>query len=93
MPLVESSNYILIPKRLARRTAIGLALGTAGLLLSHPVWLTWLGRLLIVDEAPQPAAAIVVLGGGNGERDATAARLWAAPFHGLRFMAQPRCYP
>jgi uncharacterized SAM-binding protein YcdF (DUF218 family) len=37
-------------------------------------------QALIVDEPPQPAAAIVVLGGGSGDREAAGARLFADGF-------------
>ncbi|MBM4423841.1 MAG: YdcF family protein [Chloroflexi bacterium] len=77
MPLVQSSDFILIPKRKARRALGGVLLGLAAIITLHPLWLPLIARALIVDEPLQKADAIVVLGGGNGERDATAARLWA----------------
>ncbi len=74
------TDYILIPKRQARRAAGGLLLGLALLTTLHPLWLPWVAWALIIDEPPQPADAIVVLGGGAGERDLMAARLYAAGF-------------
>ncbi len=77
MPLVESNDYILIPKRRARRALGGLILSLAVIITLHPLWLTFMAQILIVSDPPHPADAIVVLGGGSGERDATAARLYA----------------
>ena len=55
----------------------------AGLLLllaiaSHRWWLTGMARLLVVDQAPKTADAIVVLGGGDGSRAARALDLYDA---------------
>ena len=77
MPLVDSSHYFLIPRRRARQMALGVTLGLALLALSHRIWLVWAAQVLIVNEPSQPADAIVVLGGGSGDREATAARLFA----------------
>jgi len=35
---------------------------------SHQLWLPLMARALVVDHPPQPADAILVLGGGQGER-------------------------
>lgn len=77
MPLVDTKDYVIIPRRRARRALGAAMLGLAAFITLHPLWLTWMARILIVDDPPQRADAIVVLGGGNGERDATAARLYA----------------
>ena len=76
MPLIDSADYFLIPRRKARR-AVGAFLLTLAVWLSlHPILLPPLAQVLIVDEAPQKAAAIVVLGGGSGDRERTGARLY-----------------
>ena len=69
--------YILIPKRQARRAAASLLLGLALTITLHPLWLPLVAYALIVDQPPQKADAIVVLGGGSGDREATGARLYA----------------
>ncbi len=54
------------------------SLVTLGLLLAatHAVWLPWVARLLIDGEAPTEADAILVLGGGSGDRLERAAQLY-----------------
>ncbi len=70
-------DYFLIPKRAARRTLAGLMLTFALALTFYPAWLPLVAQALIVDEPLQKADAIVVLGGGTGDREATGARLFA----------------
>lgn len=77
MRTVDPAAYILISRRRARRCLAGLLFGLAGALSLHPVLLPAAAWILIVDEPPQPADAIVVLGGGSGDREFTAARLYA----------------
>lgn len=75
--MVDSSQYILIPKRALWR---GLGIGLIVLVLAlifHRLWLPALAQVFIVDEPPMRADAIVVLGGGSGDREATGARLYA----------------
>jgi len=45
---------------------------------SHRWWLTGVPRLLVVDQAPRSADAILVLGGGDGSRAARALALYEA---------------
>jgi uncharacterized SAM-binding protein YcdF (DUF218 family) len=56
-----------------------LAAGVLVLLVLTPgVWLPAIGQWLVVSRSPQPADAIIVLGGGNGERTRTGVRLYDA---------------
>lgn len=75
-------GYWLISRRLVRRVVFGAVLLVAGFALAHPLWLTALGRFTIGGSGePQPADAILVLGGGfDGQREDTAARLYADGF-------------
>ena len=70
-------DYLLIPKRALRRTLAGLLLALALAVTFYPLWLPLAAQVLIVDEPLQKAEAIVVLGGGTGDREATGARLFA----------------
>jgi uncharacterized SAM-binding protein YcdF (DUF218 family) len=74
---VDSTDYIHIPKRALRKAIGALLLGIALSLALHPILLPPLAYALIVNEPLQKAAAIVVLGGGSGERERTGARLYA----------------
>ncbi|MFQ5894460.1 MAG: YdcF family protein [Nitrospinota bacterium] len=63
------------PRARARRwpwVALALAAGFALFLWAG----TRAGHFLVVDEPPRPADAVVVLGGGEGERAGTAAALY-----------------
>ena len=71
------NDYLLIPKRALRRTIAGLMLALALTLTFYPAYLPLVAQALIVDEPLQKAEAIVVLGGGAGDREATGARLFA----------------
>ncbi len=70
-------DYLLIPKRALRRIIAGLLLALALALTFYPAYLPLVAQVLIVDEPLQQAEAIVVLGGGTGDREATGARLFA----------------
>lgn len=74
---VDSSKYWLIPKRRVQRALGGMMLGLALAAALHPAWLPLVAQILIVDDPLQQADAIVVLGGGTGDREVTAARLYA----------------
>ncbi len=74
---IDASKYILIPRRRAQRALGGLILGLALTAALHPAWLPLVAKILIVDDPLQKADAIVVLGGGTGDREVTAARLYA----------------
>jgi uncharacterized SAM-binding protein YcdF (DUF218 family) len=75
--MIEASQYILISKRRLGR-AVGFVLIVLLLaLILHRLWLPALAQVFIVDETPVMADAIVILGGGSGDRDATGARLYA----------------
>lgn len=73
----DLTDFILIPKRRVQRAVGGLILGLALTAALHPAWLPLVAHILIVDDPPQEADAIVVLGGGTGDREVTAARLYA----------------
>lgn len=77
MTTVDLNNYIVIPKRAARRALGAFLLGSAVVLTLHRLWLPLAAEALIVDDPPRPADAIVVLGGGSGDREITGARLYA----------------
>ncbi|MBI5957407.1 MAG: hypothetical protein HY866_01640, partial [Chloroflexi bacterium] len=36
--------------------------------ITHNVWLRWIGHFLVVSDPLQPVDAIVILGGGGRER-------------------------
>ncbi len=74
--LERPEEYVHLRK--ARLRKAGLALLALALLViaTHPWWLTALGRFLVVDQPPHPADAILVLGGGAGEREEWAAELY-----------------
>lgn len=46
------------------------------LILGHRWWLPWLARALFVDQAPQRADALLILGGGDGSRQDRAIALY-----------------
>ena len=62
--------------RLARLLLVGLILLL--LIAGRRWWLASLARLLVVDQAPRAAGAILVLGGGDGSRAAHALALYEA---------------
>ncbi|MBN1284234.1 MAG: YdcF family protein [Anaerolineae bacterium] len=79
-------DLVLVDRRLyaIRRRRPRLWLGLAGLLLivtgllvvGRAVWLQALGDFLVYRQAPHAADAIIVLGGGSGERSALGAALY-----------------
>ena len=77
--LVDRDRYIVRPRG-CRRVMQGLAvLLLAGMFVLIAGWRTWLGAMgefLIYGEAPAPADAIIVLGGGYGSRVALGAELY-----------------
>jgi len=77
MTLVDPSDYILIPKRRLQQMAGGAMIALALAITLSSLWLPWGAQVLIVNERPQKADAIVVLGGGSGDREITGARLYA----------------
>lgn len=68
------------PRRAPRRAPWLLILLALVLLwvLLHPWWLPLLPRLLLVDQPPAQADAIMVLGGGSGSREDRAMALYRA---------------
>lgn len=83
LPLNNTPRWVAHPERYwhIRKTAVRLivALGIGSLLflcLTHSLWLTDLARLLIVSEPPRSVDAILVLGGGSGEREQAGAQLY-----------------
>lgn len=76
--LVDRRRYIIRPRR--RRLWLGLAgvvLIVAGLLIAaRGLWLPAVGAALVYRQEPHAADAIVVLGGGSGERSALGAALY-----------------
>jgi uncharacterized SAM-binding protein YcdF (DUF218 family) len=77
MTLIDPAKHFVIPKQRARRWLAGLLAGLAAVLGLHPLLLPPLAQALVVNQPPAPADAIVVLGGGSGDREVTAARLYA----------------
>lgn len=75
--MLDPSGYILLPKRSLRRATAAVILTLALLITFHPLWLPLMADALIINQAPQRADAIVVLGGGSGDREVTGARLYA----------------
>lgn len=81
--LVDRSRYIIRPRRLRRVMQVllvVLVLIILVLMLGRETWLVALGRFLVYRESPHPADAILVLGGGEGERCARAAALYHADY-------------
>jgi uncharacterized SAM-binding protein YcdF (DUF218 family) len=76
MPLIESNDYITIPKRKLQKTLGVIFIIVAVLATFHQLWLPALGQGLIINDPLQKADAIVVLGGGMGDREVTGARLY-----------------
>jgi len=76
MPLIESNDYILIPKRNAQKTLGAILIAIAVIAAIHQLWLPFLGYALVINDPLQKADAIIVLGGGNGDRERTGARLY-----------------
>ena len=76
MPLIESNDYILIPKRKTQKMFGATLIVIAVIASLHQWWLPWLGYALVIDQPLQKADAIIVLGGGNGDRERTGARLY-----------------
>lgn len=76
MKTIDPKDYYLVPKRAIRQTLGAALLSLAAALAAAPAWLPLLAHALIVNEPLQPADAIVVLGGGSGDREQTGARLY-----------------
>lgn len=76
MPLVESSDYILVSKRNAQKMFGATLIIIAVIASLHQAWLPWLGYGLVINDPLQKADMIIVLGGGNGDRERTGARLY-----------------
>ncbi len=76
MPLVESNDYILISKRNAQKMVGATLIIIAVIASLHQAWLPWLGYALVINDPLQKADMIIVLGGGNGDRERTGARLY-----------------
>lgn len=75
--MVNASDYILISKRGVVRVGMIVVVIVTLAALFHRFWLPTMAQIFVVNEPPVKADAIVVLGGGSGDRDATAARLYA----------------
>lgn len=78
--MITPPGYWLISKTRARRILVVAALTVVALglfaYLTHALWLTALADYLIASDQPRPADAIIVLGGGTGDRERTGARLF-----------------
>ncbi|MBI5958984.1 MAG: YdcF family protein [Chloroflexi bacterium] len=48
--------------------------------ITHNVWLRWIGHFLVVSDPLQPVDAIVILGGGGRERSQQGAKLFAEDY-------------
>lgn len=59
-----------------RPVALSLVVLTVLLIFGHPIWLPTLYTYLNVSQQPQPADVIVVLGGGDGQRERYAVQLY-----------------
>ncbi len=78
--LVDTTRYV-IRRRRVRRVLLATLLVLGGLLIiGRETWLAALGRFAVYDEAPKEAEAIVVLGGGGGERCEKGAALYRAGY-------------
>lgn len=73
---MNSSDYILIPKRNAQKTLGAILIVIALIATIHQLWLPLLGYALVINDPLQKADVIIVLGGGNGDRERTGARLY-----------------
>ena len=80
----STREYWVVSKARVRRLAAWLAAGTVSLcltiVLTHSLWLTALARFLVIDGQPRPADAIIVLGGGTGDRERMGAALYLAGY-------------
>ena len=74
--LERPHEYVHLRKARLRQAGLALLALVVLLIAAHPLWLTALARLLIVDQPPRPADAILVLGGGSGEREEWGAELY-----------------
>lgn len=74
--LERPREYVHLRKASLRRVGLALLALLALAIAAHPLWLTALARFLVVDEPPRPADAILVLGGGSGEREEWGAALY-----------------
>jgi hypothetical protein len=54
---------LLFPLRSRRQWLLCLLLVTAVAVAAHPLWLRWLGHLLVKSEPPVKAELVVVLAG------------------------------
>lgn len=79
-PLQPPPGYWLISQARVARALAGAFLLCLTLYLAHPWWLTAAAGYLIVSEGPRPADAIIVLGGGTGDREQTGAQLYRAGY-------------
>jgi len=75
--MVDSSQYIVLPKRRTQKVVAVILFAIALLIVLHPVLLPPLAQVLVVGDSPQKVDAIVVLGGGSGEREEMGAKLYA----------------
>ena len=78
-PIIElqgQRRYFRVRRRTAFIAVGGLVVLALLILILHPVWLTWAANYLNSSERPEKADAIVVLGGGRGQRCQYAARLY-----------------
>ena len=71
-------RYLRLRKRTMFVVAAVLGLFLVLVVIFYPVWLGWLAGFLVFSEAPLESDAILVLGGGRGDRCAYAAHLYRA---------------
>lgn len=74
--LSHPGRYLHVRKATLRGLAVGFLALLCLIVATHPLWLTAVARFLYLNEPPRPADAILVLGGGEGEREEWAAHLY-----------------
>ena len=78
-PLPPPGYWLISQARVARLLAGAFGLCLI-MYLTHPWWLTAAAGYLIVSDGPHPVDAIIVLGGGTGDREQTGAQLYRAGY-------------